>query len=237
MFFIVLLGRGGTVGWSEIPGRDSVRKLLAVAAVVSLVAGGLILAVSLQQPQSALAQETEDRVFGGPLRDVLDDLVSQHVITQEQADKIASAFAERVAALHRGRVPYLETVAGVLDIDVDDLAEHLRDGKTIAEIAGNKTQAVIDALVAEQNARIDRAVENGRLTEEQADEVRTATAERIEAMVNGAYECPMGPGMLPGFGGPRGMHGPGGFFGPGEGFRGPHHWLPDYSGESGATGT
>lgn len=204
------------------------RKVIAGLAVVALVAGVALVALSVRQAPSALAQETEDEVFNQPLRDVLDDLVEDNVITEEQADKIASALENRFFRFGRSlhHTPHLDTVAEVLGMEVDDLAAQLRDGATIAEIAGDKTPEVIDALVAEQDARIDDAVEDGRLSEEEAEDVRSALTERITAMVNGEYGLHMGgfPFDTPRFSGPRefGFHGPGGFefHGPrGFGFR------------------
>ncbi len=183
------------------------RKLLTVMAVVSFVAGAAILAVSLQRPESALAQETEERVFDEPLGGVLEELVQQGVIDQDQADKIAAAIEDRVFRFGRiiKATPHLETVAEVLGIDIDELARQLRDGATLAEIAGDRTQDVIDALVDEHSARIDRAVQEGRISEERAAEVRTAIAERIEAMVAGeGCRFHLDPGRLYG---PRGFRG------------------------------
>jgi hypothetical protein len=73
-------------------------------------------------------------------------------------------------------------------MDVDDLAAQLKDGASIADIAGESNlQAVVDALVAEHEDRIDEAVGDGRLSEEEAEEVRAAVADRVEAMVNGEH--------------------------------------------------
>ncbi|MCP4223232.1 MAG: hypothetical protein GY773_07830, partial [Actinomycetia bacterium] len=144
------------------------------------------------------------------IEDVLADLVEDGVITEEQSTQIAEALQERVRPLrgHRGglaRGAHLETVAEVIGIEVADLAEALRDGQTIAEVAGangSSAQAVIDALVAEMNTKLDQAVEDGNLTTERANEIRADAPDRIESMVNGEFEGRRGCG------GQRGM-GPG----------------------------
>lgn len=191
------------------------RKAITGLAIVALVAGVALVAVSLSETPSALAQETEDQVFNQPLDEVLDGLVEDGVITDDQRQKIETAFEERFVRFgkgHRG-TPHLETVADVLDIDVDDLAAQLKDGASIADIAGAaKVQAVVDALVTEHETRIAEAVADGRLTQEKAEEVRTALADRVEAMVNGEH-----PTGFKSFGMDR-FHGRGGF--DGFGFRG-----------------
>jgi polyhydroxyalkanoate synthesis regulator phasin len=141
------------------------------------------------------------------LKSKLDQAVANGRLTQEQADqRLADAGAKIDQFLNSkpgdhlpGRdgdgkpgkgfgIPKggasLETIAGVLGTDVETLRSQLAEGKTIAEIAGDKTQAVIDALVAEANAKVDEAVANGRLTQEQADQLKTKTAEMISKFVN-----------------------------------------------------
>jgi NADH:ubiquinone oxidoreductase subunit 6 (subunit J) len=81
--------------------------------------------------------------------------------------------------------PHIDVIAEVLGIEVDELAEQLRDGATIAEIAGEKTQEVIDAVLAEESVSIEYALRIGRLSDEEAEEARSAETERVTAMVNG----------------------------------------------------
>jgi transcriptional regulator CtsR len=191
------------------------RKAITGLAIVALVAGVALVAVSLGEAPSAIAQETEDQVFHQPLDDVLNGLVDDGVITADQRDKIAAAFEERFVRFGKGYrgTPHLDTVAGVLGMEVDELAANLREGSTIADVAGSdKIDEVIAALVAEQEARLDEAVADGRLTEQEADEVRSALAEQVTAMVNGEGPIGMGPFGMEHF------HGRGGF--DGFGFRG-----------------
>ena len=69
-----------------------------------------------------------------------------------------------------------------------ELREQLADGKTLAEVAKAHDKSVdglVDALVKATNARLDAAVEDGHLSQEQADELKKGTKERVEAFVNG----------------------------------------------------
>ena len=192
------------------------RKALTSFAILAFVAGVALLAVSLSQSPSALAQETEREFFFQPLDDVLDELVEAEVITADQRDKIADAFEEKMVRFGKGvrGIPHLEIVADVLGLEVDDLAEQLRGEATIADIAGDKTQEVIDALIAEHNDRIDEAVADERITEERAEDLRAALAEQVEAMVNGEKRLRIGPFGKDRFHGPRGFD----FFGGPRGF-------------------
>lgn len=92
----------------------------------------------------------------------------------------------------------LSVASSVLGISPDELRTQLQSGKSLATIAGDKTPALIDALVAAGNTRLDQAVTDGRLTQAQADERKAHLTERITDLVN----------RTPGEGGPRGHHGP-----------------------------
>jgi polyhydroxyalkanoate synthesis regulator phasin len=176
------------------------RKAIAAIATAAIVLGGFSVALVVQSPDVASAQEveTEDTRTTVPesVEDILADLVEDGVITEGQSTQISEALRQRVGPLreHRGgfaRGAQLETIAGVIDIEVEDLAAALRDGQTIAEVAeanGSSAQAVIDTLVAEMNTNLDQAIEDGKLTTEKADEIRTDAPERIRSMVNGEFE-------------------------------------------------
>ena len=82
----------------------------------------------------------------------------------------------------------LDAAAEAIGIESEELRTALRDGSTIAEVAEAndvEVQSVIDALLADAEARLDEAVADGRITEEQAAERKEALPDRIEALVNG----------------------------------------------------
>ncbi len=175
------------------------RKTIAAVGVVAIVLGGL--AATLGIPGIATAQETEtsdtDRPFG--IDTALADLVDQGIITQDQADRIATALRERAGDFrgfgHRGGFHHLETAAEVIGIEVEELAEALRGGQPLAEVAeanGVSVDALTNALVDEVNARLDQAVEDGKLTAEQAEQIREDAPDRIESLVNGEGPRPGG---------------------------------------------
>jgi polyhydroxyalkanoate synthesis regulator phasin len=145
----------------------------------------------------------------------LDDAVVHGRLTQAEADEKKAELPERMTAFVNatlpaegerggpegpggpggkhggpGGRPSLGTVASTLGITEDELRTQLQSGKTLADIAGDKTPAVIDALVAEATARIDQAVTDGKLTAEQATERKADLTERITAMVNRTPPAP-----------------------------------------------
>lgn len=163
---------------------------LAVAAFGPTVAG----AQSTTQPPSATAPAPRQS-----LDDVLKALVSDGTLTQAQADTVKARIeAARPQGGHRGgkHGAHLEEVATFLNTTVAELKTQLDSGKTIAQIAGDKTSALIDSLVASSNKRIDEAVAAGKMTAEQATQLKTETKQRITDMVNGVKpaEGPRGPG-------------------------------------------
>ncbi len=135
---------------------------------------------------------------GQRVRELLQDLVDDGTITSDQADAVATHLAEhrpehapgdRGGRGHRGGPGRDgEVVAGLLGIDAETLREELVAGNSIADIAeanGVDVQTVIDALVDEAAGHLDLAVEDGRLTDDEAAEKLADVTERITARVNG----------------------------------------------------
>jgi hypothetical protein len=101
----------------------------------------------------------------------------------------------------------LEAAAEYLGLTERELYDELRDGKTLAEVAedeGKSVAGLVDAMVAASVERIDEAVEDGRLSEEHAAELRRDLEESITELVEG--ERPWRP-----FGRPDFDFGPGWF--------------------------
>jgi ribosomal protein S20 len=86
-----------------------------------------------------------------------------------------------------GRGPKLDAAAQALNLSVDDLRSKLREDKTLAQVAQDQNvdkQKVIDAMVADATAHIDQAVQDGKLTADQANERKSNLQERITKLVN-----------------------------------------------------
>jgi hypothetical protein len=108
----------------------------------------------------------------------------------------------------------LDPAAKALGISSAELKTDLAKGQTIAQIAKSKNvdlNKVIDALVADESAKIDAAVKAGHLAQSQGDNLKTHLKAVITMTVNNAF--PKGPSGG-GFGGRFGFPGRGGVGGP-----------------------
>lgn len=185
------------------------RKVITTALGALLLVGSLSAVALAQETDSdtdTSTEVTEERVSA--LDSALSELVSEGVITQAQADTVAERLEAARGAFRGSRIGHLETVAEVLGTTVDDLRASLEAGSTLADIAGDQTQDVIDALVAEHQARLDQAVTDGRIDADTAAEKSAEIVERVTARVNG--ELPAGgSGMGRGHGHRGHGHGPG----------------------------
>lgn len=113
---------------------------------------------------------------------------------------------------HRGGAK-LTTVAGALGIPESTVRSELMAGKSLAQIAqanGKSADDLIKALVTERTSAIDSQVAAGKLTQAQADTMKSTLKDRITAMVD----------RTPRLGGP-GRFGHGGADGDGDPATGP----------------
>jgi hypothetical protein len=102
----------------------------------------------------------------------------------------------------------LSTAADYLGLTDEQLRDRLNSGKTLAQIANDEGKSVdgpIDRLVERKKERIEAAVEDGRLTRAQADEILANLNEAVSDFVrNGRLHVEVrerGPGfdkLLPG---------------------------------------
>ena len=166
----------------------------------SLLQAALAVGATLMLTAPAQAQYGGSGSSDGDLaiRTELQNLVDDGTITAAQADAVAADLASSLPDRGPGRPggpgwghrhPGFdgEVLAGLLGIDVETLRSDLRDGKTVAEIAGEQgvdVQTVIDSLVAEAKSHLDLSVENGRLTQEEADAKLAEVTQRITDFVN-----------------------------------------------------
>ena len=155
----------------------------------ALLAGPLHVAAQDDDTDDDTTSDTADWVS-----EALDDLVADGTITQQQADAVDEALdAARPERIHRhgphwrggpfGGFFAFEAAADAIGIDETALRDALRDGQTIAEVAaanGVDVQAVIDAMVAAAQERVDEAMAN-------ADERLADLEERITDLVNEGF--------------------------------------------------
>ena len=156
------------------------------------------------------------------LKNRVDEALDDGRLTEEQAEQLKERIdADDYPLLfgrgghggpggygRHGHLDVLTTAAAFLGMTEAELREELED-KTLAEIAkekGKTAAGLVQQLVATQTKRIDEAVADGRLTEEQAAEIEAGLEERMEALVNGDHRGPRDgrhPRFWPGSGSPR----------------------------------
>jgi hypothetical protein len=147
--------------------------------------------------------------LGTKLRETLQALVDDGTITAEQADAVTAHLVENRPERgeggfgggpggHRGGPgggmfgrggPGMgsEALTGVLGLTAEEIHTQLHDGATLAEIAtaqGVEVQAVVDALIAELDTRLDEAVADGRIDQAEADTKLAEAETKITDMVN-----------------------------------------------------
>lgn len=179
------------------------RKLLAsLVAAVTLAAGGLALAfvnpfsgAAAQDPGGTVEPEQRERGRRGRvLGEALAELVQEGTLTQEQADAVTERVAGKVEDRpgrggHRRFKAWREavgTAAETIGISPQDVAAELRSGKSIAQVVGEKgvdPQTVIDALVTEGTAAIDRAVADGKISPERAERAKAKLPDAAKRIV------------------------------------------------------
>lgn len=209
------------------------RKIAAGAVIAALAVAGTAVAAG-GGPAGGLFGDDHKQEFAkdlaGQLEGVSPNQVEQALDTvaeqrmEERRSEMAAAIAGQLDGVST------EDVAAALEKHGQQVRDAIENGErpdvgslpaTLAEELGKSEEEVTDALQAAHEAkaeehkaealkRLEAAVEDGDITEEQADEIR----ERIE---NGPGFGPGGPGGHGGPGGPGDHGGPGGPGGPGMG--------------------
>jgi hypothetical protein len=106
----------------------------------------------------------------------------------ERAPKHGGPFWGRPAEL-------VEIAAELTGLSEDAVIDALREGQSFAEIAeaeGVDPQEIVEAATAEAESRLEEAVENDRLTEEQMDQTLDRLAQELPERLEQAWE-PSGP--------------------------------------------
>ena len=193
--------------------------MIAVATTVSVVGVGAAEAASKKSvvKTTTVASTTRPSIGGmnqmgvDPITSVLAGLVTKGTITQAQSDAITAALAAARPTIGQGGMGGMgggtpgfdkqAVILSTLGIDAATLSAGLQAGKSLATIAGTKTQALIDALVAAETKAIDAAVTAGKMTAAQATTAKAGLVAHVTAEVNQVG----GVGPMGGRGHGRGM--------------------------------
>ena len=206
---------------------------IAVGAVLALAvsgAGAAVAATQLRSPEQesrAVLNDVANQLGVSPQRltDAFKTAMKNRIDQAVEDGRLTQAEANRMkAAIDRESVPMLgpgfrkerhfgggrhglEEAAKFLGMTEAALRTQLQNGKTLAQVARDRNKSVdglVNALVAEKRARIEQKVEDGQLTQAQANELLARMKERVTDMVNGRF----GPRHEHRFGGPGGPRGP-----------------------------
>lgn len=138
----------------------------------------------------------------------INEWVANERITQERADDLLGNLEQTYTDIINGDLQFsrsnrgdranrdrglgiLRKIAEDTGLTMQDILPQLRDGATPAEIlegAGIEVSTFVDDLLTNTEQRLADAVENGRITQEQADErldtIRTTLTDRLNTPVN-----------------------------------------------------
>jgi polyhydroxyalkanoate synthesis regulator phasin len=209
-----------------VTGAVGVALLVAALGAAGAVAASRMLSPSeaskavIDDAASQLGVEPEalSDALKQALKNRIDEAVDEGRLTEEHADELKERIdADEYPLLfgrgghgvgHHVRLEVIETAASYLGMTEAELREGLRES-TLAEIAkekGKNAAGLVHQLVATQTKRIDEAVADGRLTVEQATQLKANLGEHMEALVNGELRRAGNgrhPRFWPGSGSPR----------------------------------
>lgn len=162
---------------------------LAVLGTAAVIGGVLIAGIPAAKAQAA----------GGP---------------PAWAGRLAVQSGEQGFGIGLGRINggMLNAVAEFLGIDVSNIIAERQSGKSMVQIAqdnGKSEQELVDYIVGQRSEQIEKLVEDGRITREQADLHKQFMTERVSTNLN---RTDLGPNRPDGEG--RGAYG--------QGFKGGH---------------
>lgn len=174
--------------------------------------------------EKGITEEEISNAVYAAIQERLDQAVSDNLITEEQAEQFLSNLEERIAGPRpgdrdgqpgrpEGRVSgfgmapaakgtITDSIATLLGMTPEEIREERAAGKTLSEIAAEhdiSEQELVDAIIADQKDAIDQALEDGLITEAQADWL----LEKAEATAPFTLSNPFTPGE-DGWGGMRG---------------------------------
>ena len=172
--------------------------LLGSAALAAVPANTISGASAYDVPGSVVLGERDPGRRGELMTRVLQGLVEKGVITKDQAEQIARAFATAAEGKGEddGRGDHAKRFLGnamkasaeYLGLTGEQLKEQLKSGKSLAKIAattpGKSRDGLIAALTNAAEAEIKAALAAGKITPAQAQEARTRLTVAIVKLVD-----------------------------------------------------
>ncbi|HXG42312.1 MAG TPA: hypothetical protein VNL95_06260 [Dehalococcoidia bacterium] len=137
--------------------------------------------------------------------ETIDQAVQEGRLTQDQAQRLRDRIAQTEPgfpwgrhggrwAVKAGHGVVLQSAAQVLGMSTDDLTAQLRQGKSLAQVAqehGISTDDFKSRLLSQVDQQLSQLVQQGRLTQQQADQLKQRIHDNIDAIVNAqGRPCP-----------------------------------------------
>ena len=149
---------------------------------------------------------TTDRLtdaFKQASRETVQQAVQEGRLTQDQANRIIQRidqgqffvgpfFSKGRPAVHFDLCRHLDALAGFLGMNTADLMNELRSGKSLAQIAqehGKSRDELKTFLTQQFDQAIDRLVQQGRLTQEQANNAKSRFQSNLDRLVDSTLKA------------------------------------------------
>jgi hypothetical protein len=169
-----------------------------------------------------ISVETYDAAVEAAREEVLGEAVTEGWLTEEQAERMRERAdpgrgpggmkgfrGPRGGRLGGPENSLIGVAAETLDMSVQDLVAELRDGKSIADVATAADvdpQTIAGEYLEGLAENLAAAVEDGKITQKQADWLLEQAQERVPDQLNNTWEGPV-PGGFRGGGRPGRMWG------------------------------
>jgi uncharacterized protein (DUF433 family) len=141
----------------------------------------------------------------------INQAVADGNVTQEQADNLLSNLEQLIIDGINGDLPagdganprrkmgraLITIITDETGMDARNVLQAVRDGSTLAEVIeanGGSVDAVVATAVAQATERINEALANDKITQEQADNLLGSLEQTITDILNGEFERPMRDG-------------------------------------------
>ena len=139
------------------------------------------------------------------VNDAINKALTENKITREQADKAKAMVPDHVARFvehvypkkePRAATPKVQAFIGdamnaskdYLGLETKDIMAGLRSGKSLGEIAnstsGKSRDGLIAAITTSANAKIDKAAQDGKITADQATQLKAAVGNTVATLVD-----------------------------------------------------
>ena len=148
------------------------KKMIVAAVAAASLSGGALAVAALAPIGIASAQDS------GQTQTAPD--ATAKTTPKPRPERRAAARAR----IKQGVKTRRDAIAEYLGLTPEALQQELQSGKSLAEIAGPKTQGLVDMLTTKANARIDAGLAAGRFDAARAAALKDKAGTLIERLVN-----------------------------------------------------